>query len=283
MSFHEESNKLVGASNFLAWKKRTNLNLIEDEVMEHVKGSITKPPKEEAQAHAKFMKGEVRPQKILIESIKDPLIPCVSKLETSKEIYDKPIELFSTSIAGEVISLRQELYRMKVSKGGGITSYSMRVSEIRDQLQELGERMSDKEMTTIVLNALPEEWGNFTSSIYGEKEATPFNDLWSLCKIEETRLKEKSDVGSNEKTRAYGTMAKRKGKFGKSGPQKRKKNMAKVQCYGRQDYGHHKRDCPKLKKDNKNKGREEAHVTEEVEDAEKKKSKKEEVEDLYYD
>ena len=45
MSFCKENNKLVGASNFLAWKKRTDLNLIENEVMEHVKGSITKPPK----------------------------------------------------------------------------------------------------------------------------------------------------------------------------------------------------------------------------------------------
>ena len=66
----------------------------------------------------------------------------------------------------------------------------MRVSQIRDQLQELGEIMSDKEMTTVVLNALPDEWGNFISSIYGKMEATPFNELWSLCKIEETRLKE---------------------------------------------------------------------------------------------
>ena len=45
---------------------------------------------------------------------------------------------------------------------------------------------------------------------------------------------------------------------------------------------HYKRDCPKLKKDNNKRGREEAHITEEVEDAEKKKSKKEEVKDLYY-
>ena len=50
----------------------------------------------------------------------------------------------------------------------------MRISEMRDQLQDLGEFMSEKEMTTVVLNALPEEWGNFDSSIYGNKEATPF-------------------------------------------------------------------------------------------------------------
>lgn len=71
----------------------------------------------------------------------------------------------------------------------------MRILEIRDQLQDLGEIMFDKEMTTVVFNALPKEWGNFTSSICGKKEATHFQDLWSLCKIEETRLKAKNDVG----------------------------------------------------------------------------------------
>lgn len=60
MSFCKVSNKLVGASNFLAWKKRADLNLIENEVMEHVNGSTTKPRKEDSQALARFMKGEVR-------------------------------------------------------------------------------------------------------------------------------------------------------------------------------------------------------------------------------
>ena len=47
------------------------------------------------------------------------------------------------STAGEEISLRQELYKMKFSREEVITSYFMRISEIRDQLQELGELMSD--------------------------------------------------------------------------------------------------------------------------------------------
>ena len=94
----------------------------------------------------------------------------------------------------------------------------MMIYEIRDQFQDLGEIMSENEMTTIVINALPKEWGNFTSIIYGKKEATPFQDLGSLYNIEETRLKEKTDVGSHEKNQAYATMAKRKGKFGKFGP-----------------------------------------------------------------
>ena len=84
-SICKESTKLVGSSSFLAWKKRTDLVLIENEAIGHVKGSITKPPKEEAQALAKYMKGEIRAQRILIESIKDSLIPYVAKLEDSKK------------------------------------------------------------------------------------------------------------------------------------------------------------------------------------------------------
>ena len=109
--------------------------------------------------------------------------------------------------------------------------------------------MFDREMTTIVLNALLEEWGNFLSSIYGEKEVTPFNELWSLWKIEETKLKEKYDVGSNEQNQAFSAMAKIKGKFGKFGPHNWRKNLEKVQCYGCQEYGHYKRDFPNLNKD----------------------------------
>lgn len=178
-SVYKESNKLVGSLNFFAWNRRIYLILIENEVIEYVKGSITKPSQEQAQALSKHMKGEIRVQRILIESIKDSLIPYVAKMETMKEIYEKLVEMFSISTSREVISLITKLYNINVFKDEGITSYLMMVSQIRDKLQELGEIMFDKGMTTVVLNALPNEWGNFVSSIYGNKEAIPFNELWS--------------------------------------------------------------------------------------------------------
>lgn len=108
------------------------------------------------------------------------------------------VELFSVSTTGEVISLCNELYKMKIYKEEGITPYFMKICEMRDHLQELGEVMSNREMTTMLLNALSEEWGNFTSSIYAKKEATPLNELWSLCKIEGNRFKAEYDVGLKE-------------------------------------------------------------------------------------
>ena len=84
MSFCKESNKLVGTNNFLAWKKRTDLLLKENELLEYVKGNIVVPTKEQTQALAKYDKDEARAQRIMIESIKDSLIPYVSKFDTSK-------------------------------------------------------------------------------------------------------------------------------------------------------------------------------------------------------
>ena len=51
------------------------MNLIEYEVMDYIEGSTVQPPKEDAPAHAKYMKGEIRAQRVLIESIKESLIP----------------------------------------------------------------------------------------------------------------------------------------------------------------------------------------------------------------
>jgi len=142
----------------------------------------------------------------------------------------------------------------------------MKISKIRDQLQDLGETMSNPHITTCVLNALPDEWGTFVPRIYGKKEATPFTDIWELCKIEEIILKAKNDVGSNEKTQAFIAMARKKGKFGRLEPRKKfqkKIDMSKIQCYECNEYGKFNRNFTKLNKGNKKRKEiSEAHVTE---------------------
>lgn len=109
--------------------------------------------------------------------------------------------------------------------------------------------MSDQEMTIIVLNALPKEWGNFTTSIWAKKEASSLNDLWAICKVEEARLKAEEDIAVGPKEQAFATRFKRKGKFGKferfGHQQHPKKDMSKIQSSKCHEYGHYRRDCPK--------------------------------------
>ena len=158
-------------------EERTDLSLIENEVMGYIEGSTIQPSREDVLAYIKYMKGDIRARRILIESIKDSLIPYVSNLESSKEIYDKLVELFSKGSAGEIISLRQKLDKLSMSRKEGIIPYLMEIFAIRDQLQKLGEVMSNGEILTMIQNSLPKEWRSFASSIDGKEENMPFQDL----------------------------------------------------------------------------------------------------------
>ena len=51
ITYCKESNKLVGSTNLSAWKKRTDLNLIENEVMDYIERSTIQPSKEDAPVH----------------------------------------------------------------------------------------------------------------------------------------------------------------------------------------------------------------------------------------
>ena len=76
------------ASNYLAWKKRINLILTEQDVIGYVNGEVIEPQKDKTQELTRYKKGEVRAQRIIVESIKDYLIPFVANLKTSKAMYD---------------------------------------------------------------------------------------------------------------------------------------------------------------------------------------------------
>ena len=119
-SCFKENHKLVGISNFLVWKRRMDIVLEVNEVIDHVHGKVSKPSKE--QALSEYMERDIKAQKILKESIKDPLISYVAELETSEAIYDELVELFSESTIENTISLRYDIYKLKVSKDEGISS-----------------------------------------------------------------------------------------------------------------------------------------------------------------
>lgn len=126
-TFCKESNKLGGSTNFLAWKKMIDLALTKNEVMEYVLVEVVEPSKEKSQELEKYTKGEVRVQRIIVESIKNHLVPFVSDLKTSKAMYDRLLKLYSISTKGKFFSLRNQLYRIRKSKYEDMTTYLMKI------------------------------------------------------------------------------------------------------------------------------------------------------------
>jgi hypothetical protein len=79
----KSENKLDGASNFRAWKTKIDLIPAENKVLDIVKGKIVKPEFEEGKekepqniaAMEKFKDGDINAMSIIVDSIKDHLIP----------------------------------------------------------------------------------------------------------------------------------------------------------------------------------------------------------------
>jgi hypothetical protein len=276
MNSMKSENKL---DNFKAWKTRIDLILAKNKVLDIVKGKIMKPEFKEGEekepqnvaAMEKFKDVDINAMSIIVDSIKDHLIPYISHLDSSKNMYDALTNLFSVRNIGQVMSLKNELRDMKMNDDDSITSYFVRISQLRDKLQAIEEITSEKELVNIVLNGLPKTWDAFAASMNTRKEYPTFEELWTCCAQEESRINAKEKPQKKHDDQAFTARFKNfrdKRKLNSRKKPKQRKDILEIQCFNCQKYGHYRNQCPKLKK---RKEKHEASITKEKEPAKKTK------------
>ena len=104
--------KLEGSKNFIAWKYRIMLILQENDLDRFVKEEVKEP--EEVEAKSKYKKDMIIAKRIIVDSIKDNLIPQVSSRITPKEMFDALSSLFEGTNINSKMSLRNQLKSVKV-------------------------------------------------------------------------------------------------------------------------------------------------------------------------
>jgi hypothetical protein len=210
----------------------------------------------------KFKDIDINAMSIIVDSIKDHLIPYISHLDSSKKMYDALANLFSVRNIGQVMSLKNELRDMKMNDDDSITSYFVRISQLRDQLQAIEEITSKKELVNIVLNGLPKTWDAFAASMNTRKEYSTFEELWTCCAQEESRINAKEKPQKKYDDQAFTAIFKNKRKFGSRRKPNQEKDISEIQCFNCQKYGHYRNQCPEI---NKRKKKHEASIAEEKE------------------
>ena len=89
------------------------------------------------------------------------------------------------------MSLKNDLHDMKMNDDDNITSYFVRISQLRDRLQAIEEITLEKELVNIVLNGLPKTCDAFSASMNTRKEYLTFEEIWTCCAQEESRINAK--------------------------------------------------------------------------------------------
>ena len=121
-----------------------------NKVLDIVKGKIMKPEFKEGEekepqnvaSMEKLKDVDINAMSIIVDSIKHHLIPYIPHIDSSKKMYEALTNLFSVRNLRQVMSLKNELCNMKMNDDDSITSYFVRISQLRDQLQSIEEIIS---------------------------------------------------------------------------------------------------------------------------------------------
>jgi hypothetical protein len=185
-------DRLDGASNFLSWKARVTLALKEYDLWELVDKVVT-PPTDPTTLEA-HNKKEIKAERVLLDSMKDHLIPHLTEKKMTKEMFDALVSLFQSKNMNRKMVLRNKLRSMQMSRYDNVTSYLMRITQVHDQLAAIGEKMEDTELMNVALNGLPKSWEPFVKGVCARENIPDWQRLWDDCIQEETQrsLREKA-------------------------------------------------------------------------------------------
>ena len=86
------------------------------------------PKIEEEAEKAQWKKNDARARRILVDSVRDHLVPCISDKTTTKKMFRAWRKLFQESNISHALSLRNQLSNLKMSISESVSSYFMRIS-----------------------------------------------------------------------------------------------------------------------------------------------------------
>ena len=192
--------KLEGADNFRAWKYRVMLILEENNLEGFIEEDI--PELEEDEAKAKHKKSLVKAKRIIADSIKDHLIPHVSSLKTPKQMFDALSRLYEGKNINRKMTLRTQLKNVKMQDSESIQSYFTRVSQIREQIEAIGDSVEEVELVMTTMNGLPRTRDPFIKGLCSRRKLMKYNRLWEDCTQEEARLEAREEKLGQEENQA---------------------------------------------------------------------------------
>jgi hypothetical protein len=111
-------DRLEGATNFRAWKAISWRRMIS-------RSMLMVPSHNDPQELAAHKKKEMKGEQVLLDFVKDHLIPHIFEKKTAKDMLD--------ALVLKLI-LRHQLRAVEMSILNTVASYLMRITQIRDQL-----------------------------------------------------------------------------------------------------------------------------------------------------
>ena len=156
-------DRLDGGGNWTPWRARIVLLLEKSELWEIVDQTVTVPT--DPVLPAEFKKKNVRAKRIILDSVKDHIIPHVAGNDYAYEMWESLANLYQSSNQNRKMVLREKRRSTKMSRGESVTSYLTRVSQVRDELAAVGEVVDRAALIRVALNGFSKSWESYVRGI----------------------------------------------------------------------------------------------------------------------
>jgi hypothetical protein len=204
---------------------------------------------------------DVKARKISIYSVRDHLLPCIANLKIAYDMYEVLTGMFENDNTLRSLTLKIQLQSTNMTKGDSVALFFMKLSEIKEQLETIGEIMSDRNNVLTTLQNLPKSWEPFIQSISGREALPTFDRLWIDFTQEELKLRNRGVEDSSKENHALSLHTKKGGRFKRnfkktfksqkpsSNPGYQKRDASEIQCFRCDKYRHIARNYPTKKKE----------------------------------
>jgi 2-phosphoglycerate kinase len=143
--------------------------LEEQGLWEFVEGTPT-PPTDPTQLAAHIRK-DVKARRIIIDGVKDHIIPHLSGKKTTKEMWESLTKLYQSDNQSRKMMLREKLRSTKMARGDTVASYLTKFTQIRDELaNSRGSHVDETELVRIALNGFTKQWDVFVQGVVAREK-----------------------------------------------------------------------------------------------------------------
>ena len=120
-----QEDRLEGASKFSSWKIRVMIILRDMKLEEYIETNISMP--ENDPKKVTWKRHNNKAMKIIIDSVKDHILPSISSLKTTFEMFSTIRDTFEINNTSRLLTLKQDLLYIKMKNGESITSYFLKI------------------------------------------------------------------------------------------------------------------------------------------------------------
>jgi hypothetical protein len=184
-------DRLDGISNYLQWKVHLSVVLKENKIYSYVSSVVETPTADPVALDLHEFK-EAISKRIILDGVKDHLIPHLAKKKTTKEMWDALKKLFKMKNENRKMALKAKLHDTKMGKEESVSSYLTQVAQVKDELAAVGEVILDSKLVRIALNGFTKDWEVFVKCMVGREHLPYWSRLWDDFTQEEIRERSQS-------------------------------------------------------------------------------------------